>query len=110
MRLIDADAFAEAIENLDWYSLHKGKMIQGAERSETAYYRASDIYTEINKAVTIRADLIEPKCGRWEERFVKGGSPFFWRRFYCSACGDWTTHGKSKFCPNCGAKMEASDD
>ncbi len=44
--------------------------------------------------------------GRWEEKIVKEGSPFFWRRFYCTACNDWTTHGKSKFCPNCGARME----
>lgn len=56
MRLIDADDFAEAIENLDWYSLHNGKMIQGAESSDNAYYKASDIYTEINKAVTIRVE------------------------------------------------------
>lgn len=141
-QVIEVDAFAEAIENLNWYSLHNGKMIQGAEGSDNAYYRASDIYTEINKAVTIRADVIEPslagaemslpepkcadgciygwgsdecekcrfkcepKTGRWIEKTVKEGSPFFWRRFYCTACGDWTTHGKSKFCPNCGARME----
>lgn len=55
-QVIDADAFAEAIEGLDWYSLHNGKMIQGAEGSETAYYRAGDIYAEINKAVTIIAE------------------------------------------------------
>ena len=50
------------------------------------------------------------KRGRWIEKTVKEGSPFLWRRFYCTACNDWTTHGKSKFCPNCGARMEASDD
>ena len=27
-------------------------------------------------------------------------------RYYCSACNDWNTYGKSKYCPNCGAKME----
>ena len=26
-------------------------------------------------------------------------------RFYCSACGDWNTYGKTKYCPECGAKM-----
>lgn len=52
----------------------------------------------------------EPKRGRWIEKTVKEGSPFFWRRFYCTACGDWTTHGKSKFCPNCGARMESENE
>lgn len=51
-------------------------------------------------------EWVELKRGKWEEKFIKEGSPFFWRRFYCTACGDWTTHGKSKYCPNCGARME----
>lgn len=124
-KMIDADAFAEAIENLDWYSLHNGKMIQGAEGSDNAYYKASDIYTEINKAVTIRVDLIEPKCaegclygfgsdecegclfttvkpkrGRWiKDRHYER----------CSKCGE-PTNEYHNYCPNCGARMEASDD
>lgn len=43
--------------------------------------------------------------GEWEYRYVEDGSPFFRKRYYCSACGDWTSHGKSRFCPNCGARM-----
>lgn len=31
-------------------------------------------------------------------------------RFYCSACNGWNTYGKSKYCPNCGAKMEVSEE
>ena len=27
-------------------------------------------------------------------------------RFYCSSCNSWNTYGKSKYCPNCGAKMK----
>ena len=27
-------------------------------------------------------------------------------RFYCSACGDWNTYGKSKHCPECGRRMK----
>ena len=27
-------------------------------------------------------------------------------RFYCSACGDWNTYGKTKYCPECGARVE----
>lgn len=29
----------------------------------------------------------------------------FPRKYTCSACGDWQTYGRLKFCPNCGAKM-----
>ena len=49
--------------------------------------------------------------GKWEERIVEDEYDkygLFRRRFYCSACGDWTTQGKTKYCPNCGAKMEES--
>ena len=30
-------------------------------------------------------------------------------RFYCSACGDWNTYGKTKYCPECGARMEVEE-
>lgn len=30
-------------------------------------------------------------------------------RFICSACGEWQTYGKTKYCPECGAKMERGD-
>ena len=52
----------------------------------------------------------EQKRGAWEERIVEDPEydpyGFFKQRFYCSACGRWQTHGKTKFCHNCGAKME----
>lgn len=28
-------------------------------------------------------------------------------RYYCSACNDWNTYGKSKYCPNCGRRMQS---
>ena len=28
-------------------------------------------------------------------------------RFYCSACNGWNTYGKSKYCPNCGRRMQS---
>ena len=28
-------------------------------------------------------------------------------RFYCSACNSWNTYGKSKYCPNCGRRMQS---
>lgn len=55
------------------------------------------------------ADVVEQKHGSWQERIVDNDEfdkyGFFHRRFYCSACGDWNTHGASKYCPHCGAKM-----
>ena len=54
---------------------------------------------------------LQPKFGFWDEMIVEDESDkygLFRRRFYCSACGDWTTQGKTKYCPNCGAKMEES--
>lgn len=47
------------------------------------------------------------KMGTWsrkifpEEKWTR-------ERFYCSVCNGWNTYGKSKFCPNCGAKMGGS--
>ena len=28
-------------------------------------------------------------------------------RFYCSSCNSWNTYGKSKYCPNCGRRMQS---
>ena len=30
----------------------------------------------------------------------------FRNRFECSACGEWQTHGETKYCPNCGKPMQ----
>ena len=30
-------------------------------------------------------------------------------RFYCSACNGWNTYGKSKYCPNCGRRMQSEE-
>lgn len=56
------------------------------------------------------ADVVERKVGEWEVRIVEdeGYDPFgfFKKRYYCSVCGHWQTHGKTKFCHNCGAEMK----
>lgn len=48
----------------------------------------------------------EPKTGKW----VDTGSNEEWyaREYECSECGG-TMLGESNFCPNCGAKMEATE-
>ena len=55
-------------------------------------------------------ELTDRNVGKWEERVVEDPKydpyGFFKRRWYCSACGKWQTHGATKYCPNCGAQME----
>lgn len=50
-----------------------------------------------------------PKRGEWIDRYDEDDKPFFKRKYVCSACSHWNTYGKSKYCPNCGAKMEVQD-
>lgn len=34
----------------------------------------------------------------------------FRRRLECSACGEWQTYGKTRYCMNCGKPMEVKND
>ena len=49
---------------------------------------------------------IEIKKGTWSEEYDPNDDLFFRRKFRCSACGGWNTYGFTKYCPDCGAKME----
>lgn len=43
----------------------------------------------------------EPKTGHWVKKSQYGND-------YCSECGyELLMYGKTKYCPNCGAKMES---
>ena len=53
-----------------------------------------------------RMPTIDPPQGEWEERILEEGDIWFRRRFYCSNCGDWQTYGMTRYCPECGARME----
>ena len=103
--LISRQAAIDALR----YAQHRFTVADEAGGMGTVKWSEDVIYFAVAEKVLADLPSAQPKRGRWEERFVKEGSPFFWRRFYCSACGDWTTHGESKFCPNCGAKMEADE-
>jgi len=46
------------------------------------------------------------KHGKWEERIDENEHPVFRRKWVCSSCGEWNAYGATKFCPNCGARME----
>lgn len=47
----------------------------------------------------------EQKVGKWIRHEDEDGEPY---GHNCSICGEWYVmpYGKTKFCPNCGAKME----
>ena len=65
-----------------------------------------DYAAAIDKAI----DALEGvKRGTWDERQVESDNIWTRRRFYCSCCGGWQTHGKTKFCPNCGAEMREEE-
>jgi hypothetical protein len=91
MRLIDADA-------IPYTMLYKENWIEGTGREEKGVWKS-----DIDKLPTIEA---EPKRGRWIEASTDGA-------VFCSECGtEWLSEAARyyNFCPNCGARMEASDD
>ena len=112
MRLIDADELMEHVwrDKLDSRELI-AKMINNAPT-------VKEISTKI--PITVFEQLIsqEPKTGHWIEENINEWS----RKVYCSECGcpppfehvsngdvySASGHGeinKTKYCPNCGAKM-----
>lgn len=69
----------------------------------------SSLYKPVNMAVEALAEQInhnnELKMGHWT---VDRDDNRTWDRvrFVCSVCGEWQTYGKTKYCPECGAKMQ----
>lgn len=56
---------------------------------------------------------VEPKRGKWERHVLKNANVPW--GYDCSACGAWFVVGedtveKYYYCPNCGAKMERSEE
>lgn len=50
----------------------------------------------------------ERKQGRWTYERHENAPMLFKDRWICSACGVGNTHGKTHYCPCCGAMMENS--
>lgn len=103
MRLIDADAFkeyiTEACEDLAPLFNDNGKV---------ARLVTENFCKDIDEQPTVMAEL---RRGTWEPQ--SGGG------YCCSECGRYAMDkadgrtvmisAKSKFCPNCGAKMEVTE-
>ena len=69
-----------------------------------SYYEAIKTVDEMLSQPTIEAEPV--RHGRWIERpFLLGTSNF------CSLCDSFygMPHGKFKYCPNCGAKMDLEE-
>lgn len=114
MRLIDADALKDNLVN---------DMVVDGWETITAYMegkrgRSGYIDGIVDALACIEnADTVDPvKHGKWKERTIDDEE----RMVYCSVCGDeyreqevdladWVKDFFN-FCPNCGAKMERSED
>ena len=51
-------------------------------------------------------EIEERKEGEWIEEYDEEASMFLKRRWRCTACNNWQTYGRPKFCPHCGARMK----
>ena len=65
MRLIDADALKETIDDITWYHINPhGELTEGAFDDGDAFYKAEDIYNAIDNAPTV--------SDRYEEGYAQG--------------------------------------
>lgn len=57
------------------------------------------------------ADVAPIRHGTWVFREVleNGHRTFLSDRWYCSACGEYQTHGETMYCPHCGARMRDTE-
>jgi hypothetical protein len=57
MRLVDANALIDAIDEIDWYHLNNnGEMVHGANSDDhQPWYKSDDIYKAIRRAPTVDA-------------------------------------------------------
>ena len=95
MRLIDADRF-EAFDSIVQKECHPESYMEGM----AAVLEAID-----------NAPTIEPKQGEWNCKVFthinKIGDEIVDTNYYCSECGEYTLI-PTRFCGNCGAKMQSA--
>lgn len=70
--------------------------LQGNEDLTTAHYMAIEALMPTEKEEPAEWIVNTDESRRWDRV-----------RYYCSACNDWNTYGKSKYCPNCGRRMQS---
>ena len=89
---------------------------------EKKYYSGSQVFDIIRElpdkefllmlnafAKASGADVVERKAGKWtyDDEAYPGGNPY--GHYVCDQCGECVPH-KTKFCPNCGARMDERRD
>ena len=87
-------------------TIEKAIKILEEEKEESCLLESyGDGDTEWAKAynMAIYALKHKPKTGQWIKRFEDEEE-----RYYCTACSDYE-YFTSKYCPNCGAKMEVEE-
>jgi len=94
-KLINADALADRLEALAYDVWNQG--------ASTTWANALEDFAEMVRD-ELAVDVEPVRHGRW---IMKSDPYGFFEIPVCSECGRTTkTRNKTKFCPNCGAKME----
>lgn len=103
MRLINADVL-----KIESQKRQEGIERYGEEQADCFYSSSRELSTEwwcvedmIDNTPTV--DAPERKVGKWKE------IDFANYKALCSECGTWSPI-MGRFCPNCGAKMERSEE
>lgn len=57
------------------------------------------------------ADVVERRCGTWvlDEAASCGHTEYIYTCSACRNCTAWGETEKTRYCPNCGAKMDLED-
>lgn len=79
-------------------------------KSEMAMGTPKAVFASVSKMVELlpAADVVEVRHGEWVAKDLIVRSPFA-RNHYCSVCQYEPIETKS-YCPECGAKMDATDN
>ena len=68
-------------------------------------YTSEDIVKYVSATEDLVREKLERPKGEWVNREAVSNTIFpFWERYECNQCHKF--NGYSKFCPNCGAKMQ----
>ena len=91
----------DAMQTVTKMSARVAPLIHTGASSVQVY---DEVLRVIGEAPTV--DAVEVVHGRWnfDEDLAKWGHPYV-----CSACG-MANCSMSKYCPNCGAKMDGGDE
>ena len=90
--------------------IERGALIKGLERTQS--FLKPEIYEKVIKGIVInnaieKAPTINPESLRPHGRWIICSDGYY---PYCSACFSEPKGGMSKFCPNCGAKMDLEEN